>query len=460
MLNLKELNLIVGNKSFDLLLGEVENIFFDCKRQPYGLKDDKTKLELAKDVVSFANAEGGYIFIGFSTKRSPKHLGDEVDKMRCFERAMVDVKQYENVIKDWIYPELEKVEVNWICVKDKKGIGLIQIPNQKLTRKPFLVKREIIDDKKRSEIIFGLVERRRDVSSPRAIEEIHVLMRDGMNYSNCLENKLDKIEQMLESLTASRLKVRKNEGELQGEITGRIKNILSLEDLAKERTFLLVAYPKKEQCELKTVFSDREGSLKRKLEDPFRLRPGGWNLWMRERAKIIEGKYLRIGFEGLEIIDLYRDGCLIFCTLANDNFLCWASRPNSLCINPIALVESVYHYMHFYGEVMRDFDLAPEEYEVKIILNNMHLDEQKIYLLPGSLRRHVRSSEKKEAPKDNFEKRVYFRKEDYDPAVVAFEVVKEIYLWFGIEDGDEKIPYMKKVNGKRCVDIDQIKEIK
>lgn len=69
-----QLQQIVDSSTFDTLIGEVENAEFECKAQPYAIETDSGKRELAKDASAFANASGGFIFIGIKTKPSATHF--------------------------------------------------------------------------------------------------------------------------------------------------------------------------------------------------------------------------------------------------------------------------------------------------------------------------------------------------------------------------------------------------
>lgn len=98
---------ILQTSDFDALIGEIENDWFECKGQPYQLDNDSDKRELAKDVSSFANYEGGHILIGIRTKPSSSQFGDEAEQIRSFEQSLVNINQYYNVVRDWIYPTLK-----------------------------------------------------------------------------------------------------------------------------------------------------------------------------------------------------------------------------------------------------------------------------------------------------------------------------------------------------------------
>jgi len=107
---IKELEKIIRNGDFNSLIGKIENDFFDCKTGIYDLTKNSKKQELAKDVSSFANSNGGYILIGPQTpqtekEKSKNHLGDEIIKISLLDQNLVNTGEYLDVIKDWIYPD-------------------------------------------------------------------------------------------------------------------------------------------------------------------------------------------------------------------------------------------------------------------------------------------------------------------------------------------------------------------
>jgi predicted HTH transcriptional regulator len=73
-LTLERLESIIQSGDFINLLGESESGIFDCKSEIYTLTDELSKYELAKDVSSFANANGGYILVGVKTTKSEKGI--------------------------------------------------------------------------------------------------------------------------------------------------------------------------------------------------------------------------------------------------------------------------------------------------------------------------------------------------------------------------------------------------
>jgi len=101
-LTLERLESIIQNGDFISLVGESESSIFDCKSEIYALADDLSKYELAKDVSSLANANGGYILVGAKTTKSEKRHCDEVSEIRAFNQQLCDPDKHIKVIFDWI----------------------------------------------------------------------------------------------------------------------------------------------------------------------------------------------------------------------------------------------------------------------------------------------------------------------------------------------------------------------
>lgn len=205
---IKELEKILSEGDFDSLIGKIENDFFDCKTGIYDLTKNSKKRELAKDVSSFANSNGGYILIGPQTpqtekEKSKNHLGDEVIKILLLDQNLVDPNQYRKIIKEWISPdEIEKLDIFWKASKNdkNKGIIVIKIPLQKEISKPFLIQKFVEENNKISEVIFGYAERRGDNSDPKKSKDIHKIMRDGLLYDKNIENRFNNLEALVQTL--------------------------------------------------------------------------------------------------------------------------------------------------------------------------------------------------------------------------------------------------------------------
>ena len=93
MLSFNDVHRIVLEGAWDSLVGEAEGDYLECKAAPYELSSDVGRFELAKDVCSFANAGGGYIFIGIRTRKGATQHGDIVQAVRFIPQGLFDPGQ-------------------------------------------------------------------------------------------------------------------------------------------------------------------------------------------------------------------------------------------------------------------------------------------------------------------------------------------------------------------------------
>lgn len=457
----QKLQEILKTATFDALIGHIENDWFDCKKEPYQIQNDSAKRELAKDVSSFANVDGGYIFIGIRTKQSAQHFGDEVEELHPFPQNLVNTTQYRDILRTWVYPEIEGLDVSWIEIDATKHIGLvvITIPNQKESAKPFIINKTL-DGSKQVETIFGYAQRKGDISKPHSVVDLQQVLRAGLNYERLLKERFDGVETLVRSSVISALGG--NNGETQKKNNGdridrRIATALEYEGLKDGRNVSIAAYPN-EALELKTIFLSTPESIRHRLENPPILRYGGWNLRTLDQAKILRGEMIRVGNGKRIMMDLYRDGTMVFAGQGDHQFLAWHDEAKQK-INPVALVEILYEFFTFYNLVLDDFEKRPSEFTARFNLKNLHQGGIKTSLAPFSLGTFAQmfDHEKREAPDNTVTIEKRFPSTDYDATAYAYAMAKEIYLWFGLEE--DKIPYVKEQDGKKVIDVAAIKGI-
>jgi hypothetical protein len=129
------------------LAGTPESQWLDAKSDPYRLREDRHKWELAKDVAAFANVIGGLIIIPATTIQ---RLGREVvDQVKTVPRDTVDERQYRDTIASWVYPAPVGVEVVFVASRDdsERGQLVIFVAPQAEDRKPFLVRGDAQPDR-------------------------------------------------------------------------------------------------------------------------------------------------------------------------------------------------------------------------------------------------------------------------------------------------------------------------
>lgn len=468
---------IIEEGNFNALLGNIENDFFDCKEEGYNFDNSKYKRELAKDISSFANLNGGFLLIGLRTSSSPTHLGDIIAELCLMKQNAIDRDRYINIVRDWIYPEIEGIQILWKPYnKDaEKGIFVIEIPSQSDSSKPFLIKKDI-EGQKISEVLFGYAQRKLDRSEPKKIQDIHRLIKDGLVYKENIQIQFETLKNLLQqnqmaTITNKEIEIenRKSDSDrldvtqeidMDELLLNRVTEIQNASDVYSKRTIILIAYPGDISTKLQTLFSNDSGSIKRMLENPPITRNGGWTLETRDIGEIIKGKLVRVQ-EYRKAIDLYKDGTLV---LVGDveNLLCHWQTLNPLKINPLAMIELIYNFVLFYKEVLDDLIQKPGEIYFHFGLYNMWFQSKKTYLIPWRYDSigQMDESEKYEAQEDSiFSEPSKVKVEQFDIGEVAYQIIKEIYLWFGILPEGNKIPYTKTEGDKQSIDIDQIQNI-
>lgn len=439
---------------FDDLIGKIEGAELECKAQPYAVDAEAGKRELAKDVSALANASGGLILIGIKARSSTSHFGDEIETPRPFARDLVNTSQYSDLVNAWVYPGVEGIGIEWYpsAADSEKGIVAIDVPPQKRNG-PFLIAKTLEGDK-HVETVFGYAKRKVDKSPPIGVKELQRYLQLGFSYESLIERRLDGFEALLKE-NAARSPVRDATAEVRrSRIEQRIANAIVHGDLKNRRLLVLTAWPT-EQTELKTIFLSSEGSIRRILEHPPTLRDAGWNLETLNQAAILGGELIRVTSGDRKVIDLYRDGTLVFGAPADSEFIAWASKGTEK-FNPLALVESVFAVADFYQYVLADLVDRPEVVEFRIDLMNLHLDGKKSSLPPYRLQSYSQGA--KEAPNNNWSRNKAFTVAEYNSAAVAYDLVREIYAWFGLEE--DKIPYVKETQGiGKTIDTEHIAQI-
>jgi hypothetical protein len=219
---------------------------------------------------------------------------------------------------------------------------------------------------------------------------------------------------------------------------------------------------------IKGFFEYGEGSFRWLLEHPTSLRNYGWDLETLDRSKIVEGIWIEVNNGERKKIQLTKDGFLIMAAYADDTFLGWGKDPDEFLQNPqintLALIEVTFNFVEFYREFLSKLEDKPNSVKFSWDLKNLFLSSgSKCYLTPHEVNspwyRSVDDAKKAPNAQKNWS---YEHKIDagggiYDSELVAYKIIEEMFLWFGIHP--EKIPYTKVVDGTRLIDTGKIKII-
>lgn len=425
------------------LVGLVESPTVDFKAEPYQTTTARQKQELAKDAAAFANAGGGVIVLGFKTTKSGVVAADVVTEARPFPLEQFHDETWMKLINDWVYPVIEGLGCQWFPTDEpERGFAVIKIPEQAVTRKPFLVTRTSFDETKTEGAIFGLFERRRADSEPVSVYEVQARLRDGDLLRRVFELRDDPgaIDRL--SLTSPTKQRAASPTVSLPPLRERIAALVAAAELSGAPTYVLAAVPTP-GLSGRELFGTHAREVADMLWHPPKIRSMGFDLDTGSQAEIIEGRARRSVAPHFKALELWRDGVLLFVATANADFLAWASKEEGglLCINPLVLAESSLLFAQLAQNTLRLLAPATAKVDFSLHLERLCVGGAPPVLSAGRLGAHVLPWLVKKAPTCDAEFFLTARG-GFNPAAVAFALRSEVYHWFGHED--EAIPYASR----------------
>ena len=433
---------ILTKGDFAQLVSTVEHEMFECKAGLYDVKQPIGKIEIAKDVSALANAKGGYLLVGVATERKETHKSDEVTHVSCFAQKLCDLDQYRKILLEYVYPPIRGLELAWRASATDASIGIVSIcvPPEACKDRPFLVS-QVQTDGHISGKLFGFFERIEDTAEPMRLQELRERLKDGMRYRD-VDQRLDSIESLLarQSSESAEKKTEINfERLFQRAMDTRIA--VGLTDVP---CFYLLASPQ-ENVTFPRLFESRESPEAKLFESPPNYRLWGFDLDTRSRSEIVRAELIRRVTSGRRGLDFWRDGVLIFVGRGDDELLGWAckSSHHELLINNIALIETICLFLRLSIEMFRLATPIPKQIKIFFEFMNSGNGKRVFKLGNASLSRQlVFDHGWREAPS---KRNVFVFQFDLEGALAeaeAFNLVKEIYNWFGFTD--DQIPYVDR----------------
>lgn len=434
---------ILKGGDLDQFIGAMESDEFECKAEPYRLDDKRQKFELAKDVSSFANARGGVIVIGLVTERDSVLSGDVVRGQRFLDEGSINIAQYHDVLNSWLYPKLQTTpEIKWFPAHaDRaKGVVAISISHQPGQWRPFLITKSVEPDGTQSATMFGYAERQLDRSEPMGVQQLHLLIRDGL-----------KAEA---GPTIVSIPVRETESTLSQHITRdaaltaqlfsdigpkRIERALTTANLDGSPAFVLAAMPD-QPTEIPDLFVRRSDVVK-VMENPRHIRYGGFSPDAGSDSRIIGGEMRRTLIPGNRIVELWRDGTLIFAQIGNEDGISWGSKlADAYKINQLALIETTLQFVTLTGDIYLHARPGPGSIKFWLELRRMVKGKDNAVLSSGIINDFGRG-QRKSAPKQAGSWTMVATA-DESTGRKAFRLIAEVYRWFSFDDDD--IPYTEE----------------
>lgn len=454
---LEQVLAIVRAGHFEKLKGYVEDDQVECKSAPYQLSGDDQRFELAKDVTSLANAKGGVILIGVQTEKDEELSADVVNGVSPFEKTLLNISQYRDILAHWVYPGLQKLKIEWIPSASNQNLGIvvIDVGNQDQMWRPFLVTKATKDNGKASSVIFAYAERNLDRSAPMGVQQLHLLLRDGLRIGGTpsewtpLSSKMSDESGPLfspdstASTPNSKLASTAADGSDNAASEGlklRISKATKAVLLTDKPVFTLAAAP----CQLTDIedlFTSRNVEVVRLLENPPELRAHGFGVGAGYNSRIVEqGMARRTVIEGYKLLEFWKDGAIVFIATGGPDFLSWASRAEDLLrVNQLTLIEATVVFTRLVKEVLsRHSRPFPKKVSFRLEVRRMTVKKPAI-LFPDALCNFPHGHQEAPSPDKEVSLTIPL---DTDPQIVAFKLISEVYHWFAFDD--EKIPYTEE----------------
>jgi hypothetical protein len=462
---------------FERLIGGIECQDLECKLTPYRLLEPSQQRELAKDISSFANASGGLLLLGIRTEKSSFHSGDEIRKLHPFPEADIDFEVYKDVLDRWVYPAIKTIDCKWwpSKVNPQEGIASIRVPQQASSIRPFLITKTVEERTSRNgdknptktlETLFGYVERRRDDNIPMSVIEMHARLKDGLNF-HLLNNQLEEIREALEQTRRGQLTPVSSQPDVIETLDQRIGLVVGELELGPTHpTYVLAAIPSHE-VQITSLFTSKDASVVRSLENPPQIRTSGFDLDVGGRAaRIVPGGSRRRALEvKYRTLNLWEDGTLIFAADARD-FVCWRSLQKDeipLRIQPLALIETVLLFCRLSKDILDQADPKPGDVSCEVHyvleLRNTRVGEVNCGLIPGPVGDEAWRFGQNihRAAESKLRAKALWRSQDIHPGRIAYLLVASLYEQFGLDH--EAIPYREKAGDEFIISVEEIRRL-
>jgi hypothetical protein len=458
--NYEEFYSIFYQREAQHFVGLIECHYFDAKSQPYIFNKEVTKHEYAKDVVSFLNSEGGFILLGGITEKVESQSVEKVSALSWFPASLVNIRQYFDLISEWIYPEPDGIDIftiNGNGDQVEKQLVVIAIPKQAPAKQPFLIAKSMPDtDGKVDSHLIGYAKRFLDGTKRLERKDIHKWIQSGQLFESRLAERFDQLVDLIEKRGVV---AQPPPNQLSELVPKRIEAAVAHLEAQEQRYLSVVFYPSN-PISLPTIFESRRSPVANLMTSPPELRTSGWDVLCGLNPRNIGGEFLRNGESDRRVLDVYPDGTVVFIALIREDLLAWGSKSGSR-LHPLALAESLWGISAFYRELVKHFDKEPAKISYQLELQNLLLDDVPTTLPPhqvGSMSFHY-SIDDHQADDKMCLAKAQIEWKDFVAEIVAYSLVRAIYLWFDFTEAE--IPYVTEIDGKKALNtVEMIKPVR
>ena len=220
---------------------------------------------------------------------------------------------------------------------------------------------------------------------------------------------------------------------------------------------MLVAYPTV-KIQIEGLFESRNANVVKLIDEPPQLRYAGFDISPHERSRIIDGELRRAVLKQYKLIEVWRDGMILFVSDGGEGFLCRGNYDTNklLRVNTIVLTESTYLFHNFVQKVYNTCKTSKCRLATQLLLRNLP-DRYALPKWPLSPERWYANQELFWTHSTEIRVQRDFDWSKTTAEKAAYDLVSETYSKFGAEQ--EFIPYVKEVNNEKVIDVEQIKNI-
>lgn len=246
----------------------------------------------------------------------------------------------------------------------------------------------------------------------------------------------------------------------ESEWVKRIEQAIAAAKLTELPSFGLSAAPRI-GVDIPGLVQSQKSPVVKLLEHPPELRSHGFDLTVSMPPELAPGGKMRRAVRPKhKLLELWRDGCLIFIADGGDGFLCWPMqqmpmRPRQ--IHTLVLAESAMLFCTLAQAIYKEAVPHPRSVQYTIEFRNLTDDKKNPLLAPNEVQQYPWFGAGPHVAPYGGERFVVQADPDEDPAIAAFRLVSEVYVWFGIEE--DQIPYAVDRNGQRMIDVEKLRNV-
>jgi len=435
------------------LIGGLECEYLECKSAPYRLSEDAEKMEFAKDISALANADGGVILLGASTEQDLTFRGEAIRSFGCFDQTFVDMTQCQNVASEWVVPPIRGLKFEWHpdANDSAKGIVSILVPLSAAENRPYLVNRVVLDTGNVAGAYIGYFERTRDNVTPMRAAEMREKLKDGLRFSE-LNPRIANIEVMIGDLSRSQI-APEPVLNFDSEIFPRVRAARHAFNSETVPTFSLAAWPL-QPLEFPGLFQSNSHALVQLLERPPELRSSGFNIRANRSSTIIEGRLRRCVAPKFRLLEIWRDGPVICVVEGGEGHLCWGTERTGfpdLQINNIALAETTYLFCDWALKIYQHAEPKPARVKFRLMFADMQRNGNSFDLNSQPLTGLDFGFQGRPAPMAEGQHFEIETEATASPGVVAYQLLAEVYVWFGFNSDD--MPYADRTGAPFSINV-------